>query len=219
MGHQNTEMDAESLQKVGRRRGGCLDVFLVMSVIFLFVAVAAVAVGGVMVVRDLQSELSSVRAIGPKLSGLTGNTPDSNYKMQNFAYLDATSSKLTNSTMQWDSVRFGPGQSVGSNFVFDKAHHSLKPKRAGVYFMYIELNFTCTFQCSPGLIRVEVGDKLTCDVKLPAVANSTPVSKKCWTVSKLPDSPKLITQMTVPKGLQHWKLELTGSGLGMFLVE
>ncbi|XP_022611385.1 uncharacterized protein LOC111229361 [Seriola dumerili] len=218
MGHQNTEMDAESLQKIGRRRGGCLDVFLVMSVIFLFMAVAAVAVGGVMVVGDLQSKLSSLRTIEPEMSALT-DTPGSNYKMHNFAYLEATSSKLTNSTMKWDSVSYGLGESVGSNFVFDKIHQSLKPERAGVYFMYIELNFTCTFQCNPGLIRVDVGDKLSCDVNLPAVANSTPVSKKCWTVSKLLDSPKLITQMTVPKGLQHWKLELTGSGLGMFLVE
>lgn len=37
-------MDVEALQEGGRRRGSCLDVFLVVSIMFLFAAVAAVAV-------------------------------------------------------------------------------------------------------------------------------------------------------------------------------
>lgn len=44
MGQQNTEKDVEALQKSGRRRGSCLDIFLVMSIILLFAAVVAVAV-------------------------------------------------------------------------------------------------------------------------------------------------------------------------------
>lgn len=59
MGHQDKEMDIESLQNSGRRRGSCLDVFLVGSIICLFVTVAAVAAGGLMVVMELRSELQS----------------------------------------------------------------------------------------------------------------------------------------------------------------
>lgn len=75
-------MDVESLQKTGRRRGSCLDVFLVGSTIFLLVAVAALAAGGVMVVMELRSELETTRpSSDPRTSRLTGDTPDSAYKV------------------------------------------------------------------------------------------------------------------------------------------
>ncbi|KAI4832073.1 hypothetical protein KUCAC02_015056 [Chaenocephalus aceratus] len=213
-------MDVESLQKSGRRRGSCLDVFLVGSTIFLLVAVAALAAGGVMVVMELRSELETTRpSSDPRTSRLTGDTPDSAYKMQNFAYLEAVSSKLQNSTMELSQIEYGAGLSVGSNFQFEEGTHSLKAKQVGYYFIYINLNLTCTYQCSAGLLSVRLGDKLTCEVELPALADTTPVSRKCWTVSRL-DGQKLFTQMTVPKeGLQNWRLELNTSGLGMFLVD
>lgn len=43
MGQHSVEIDEESLQKTGRRRSSCLDVFLVTSIIILFLAVVAVA--------------------------------------------------------------------------------------------------------------------------------------------------------------------------------
>lgn len=49
MGQHTAEIDVESLQRTGRQRRTCLDVFLVTSIIFLFLAVAAV-VG--MIVRE-----------------------------------------------------------------------------------------------------------------------------------------------------------------------
>ncbi|KAI3352936.1 hypothetical protein L3Q82_019509, partial [Scortum barcoo] len=239
-------MDVESLQKSDRRRGSCLDIFFILSIIFLFVAVAAVAVGGAMFVMEVRTKLESKRpAYEFATSRQTGSAPDPAYKVHNFAYLEATSSlrqnitreecnplfhhhlndlclsppagDLKTSTMQWAPVSYGAGNSVGSNFQFDKNQNSLKPVRVGTYFMYIELNFTCTFNCSEGLLIVHVDNKLTCEVKLPA--DSTSVSKKCWTVSQI-DGQRLLTQMTLPKeGLENWKLELTGSGFGMFLVD
>lgn len=214
-------MDAESLHKSDRRRrGSCLDAFLVVSVIFLFVAVTALAAGGVMVVLRLRSELESARpSVDIKMSRLTGDTPAPAYKMENFVHLEATSSELKNSTMPWAGVKYAAGGSVGSNFLFDEEQYTLKARQAGNYFMYIDLNFTCTYTCKAGLLRVHVGDKLTCDVELPEMADETPVSRKCWTVRKLEED-KLVTQMTVPEnGLPYWKLELRGSRLGMFLVD
>lgn len=212
-------MDVESLQKSGRRRGSCLDIFFILSIIFLFVAVAAVAVGGAMFVMEVRTKLESKRPTYAEFetSGQTGPAPEPVYKVQNFAYLEAISSELKTSTMQWAPVRYGAGKSVGSNFQFDENQNSLKPVRAGTYFMYIELNFTCTFNCRESLLLVHVNNKLTCEVKLPA--DSTSVSKKCWTVSQV-DGERLLAQMTLPeKGLENWKLELTGSGFGMFLVD
>ncbi|XP_029293796.1 uncharacterized protein LOC115012353 [Cottoperca gobio] len=220
MEHQNKEMDVESFQKSGRRRGSCLNVFLVMSIIFLLVAVTALAAGGVMVVMELRSKLESPRpSFEFKESRLTEDTPDPAYKMQNFAYLEAISSDLQTSTMQWTPVSYGAGKSLGSNFLFDAVQQTLKAKRVGTYFIYIDLNLTCTYNCNAGLLSVHVGDKLNCEVELPAMADTTPVSKKCWTVSRM-EGQTLATQMTVPKdGLKNWKLELIGSRFGMFLVD
>lgn len=121
--------------------------------------------------------------------------------------------------MSWDVVEHGNGTSKGSLFDFDPDHYSLQPKQAGAYFVYVSLNLTCTHRghCRPGRLTVQVGDKLTCDVHLRAEAAHE--TKKCWTVSHV-DRQKLLAQMTVPKsGLDNWKLELKGSGLGMFLVD
>lgn len=75
-------MDVESLQKSGRRRSGCLDAFVIASITFLFVAVAAVAIVGTMAVMELRSKLDSptqfkqVGTLHP-----TGDSPSSGYKV------------------------------------------------------------------------------------------------------------------------------------------
>lgn len=120
--------------------------------------------------------------------------------------------------MQLEPVPYAAGKSIGSNFEFDQLQNSLQPLQEGSYFMYIDLNLTCTYNCSAGILTVQVGDKLTCKVTLPSAANSKPVSKKCWTVKWI-NKEKLCTQMTVTEGVQNWKLELNSSGLGMFLVD
>ncbi|XP_023128156.2 uncharacterized protein LOC111569932 [Amphiprion ocellaris] len=214
MGQQSK--DAESLQESGRRRGSCLDIFLVVSVVSLFVTLTALTVGGLMVVMELRSELKTLRnqreLETPSLQ--TGALQAD--KMQNYAYLEAISIELRNSTMSWAEFMQGPWKSVGSNIDFDEKQHSLKLKQEGTYLMFIDLKVTCTSKCNAGLLRVRVGDKLTCELELPA--NSTTVSRKCWTVSRLSDE-KLFAQMTVSEGeLNYWKLESKGSGFGVFLM-
>lgn len=54
MGQHTAEIDEESLQKTGRRCRSCLDVFLVTSIVFLFLAVAAVAAVVGMIVMESQ---------------------------------------------------------------------------------------------------------------------------------------------------------------------
>lgn len=126
--------------------------------------------------------------------------------------------KLETTTMHWEAVPQGESSSVGRNFVFDKEQQSLRPLTAGTYFIYINLNLTCTHKCNAGLLTVYVGNKITCNVQLPELADSTPVYGQCWTVSRI-ENEKLISKMNVPKELNNWKLELTGSGFGMFLVD
>lgn len=214
MGQQSK--DVESLQESGRRRGSCLDIFLVVSVVSLFVTLTALTVGGLMVVMELRTELKTLRNTRePQTpSRLTGDPPAD--KMQNYAYLEAIPSELRNSTITWAEFKHGSWKSVGSNVDFDEKQHSLKPKQEGNYLMFIDLHVTCTSKCNAGLLRVHVGDKLTCELKLPT--NPVPVSRKCWTVSWLNDE-KLFAQMTVSEGeMNNWKLESNGSGFGMFLV-
>lgn len=220
MGNQDKQMDEESLQKSGSRRGRCLDTFLVVSIIFLSVAVIALAAGGVICVMKLTSELNSRT---PAYQGPTDSTADNyqTYKMQNFAYLRAVESKLKTGNMALEAFSYGDGMSVGSNFEFNPIQYSLKIKKEGTYFIYTDLNFTCTNICPKGVVTVSVSDKLTCEVELPerSEPSATPVSKRCWTVARI-EPEKLHTQMTVPEtGFSNWLLELKGSGLGVFLVD
>ncbi|XP_061588060.1 uncharacterized protein LOC133452616 [Cololabis saira] len=218
MAHQTPKLDVESLQTSERHRGKCLDIFLLTSVLFLFVAVTSLAVVGGMVVMRLQSNQEPRLHIIPEGSQrLTGHTPSPAYKMQNVAYLGAESSVLDNGTLKWATIKYGEGTSVGSNFEFNPNQHSLRPKQAGTYFIYISVNVSCSFKCKAGKLRLIVSDKLSCDVDL--TANTASVSKKCWTVTRL-NGEGLITSTIVPKeGLKDWKLELPGSQFGMFLVD
>lgn len=214
MGQQSK--DVESLQESGRRRGSCLDIFLVVSVISLFMTLTALTVGGLMVVMELRTELKALgKPREPHNPSPQIGAPQAD-KVQNYAYLEAISSELRNSTMSWDEFSHGPWKSVGNNIDFDKKQHSLQLKQEGTYLMFIDLKVTCNSKCNAGLLRVHVSDKLTCELELPA--NSVSVSRKCWTVSWLSDE-KLFAQMTVSEGeLNYWKLEGNGSGFGMFLV-
>ncbi|XP_041838178.1 uncharacterized protein LOC121637895 [Melanotaenia boesemani] len=220
MPQQNTEVDVESLQKCDRRRGSCLDVFLVSSVIFLFTAVAALAVAGVMVVKELRSQQRpSFQMPEFGTASLIGGTPSPAFKMQNFAYLEPTSAsiELLNATLNWTPVHYGEGTSLGSNYEFNNDQFSLKPRREGSYFMYINLKVTCIAKCKAGVLNLNVANKLTCDVELSA--HKTSVSKKCWTVSPLLGE-SMVIKMTVPEeGLQNWKLDMPDSSFGIFLVD
>lgn len=121
--------------------------------------------------------------------------------------------------MTWNVVQDGNGTSKGDLFEFNPAQNYVQPKQAGVYFIYVNLNLTCTHRghCEQGRLTVQVGDKLTCEVDLQG--NTTHVARTCWTVTQV-NTQKLLAQMSVSKdGLSNWKLELKGSGLGMFLVD
>ncbi|XP_077380848.1 uncharacterized protein LOC144020855 [Festucalex cinctus] len=217
LGQRPNDMDIECQQERSRDRVRCLDVCVVTSIIALFAALTAVAAVCVPVLITLQSkDLPNVHS-GNK--GEASTPIPTEYKMQNFAYLEADSSRLENSNVQWASVHYGAKKSVGSNFHFDANQRSLLPKHAGNYFMYLDLNLTCTSNnCGAGLLSVRVGDKLTCQVNLQK--GSLQESKKCWTVSWLDGKTPLLTHMTVPnEGLQDWKLELIGSNLVLLLLD
>lgn len=214
-------MDAESLQKSERRRGRCLDVFLVVSVVSLFAIVTALAVGGVICVMELRSKLDVVPqpAQSKPTFEASSQTGESSYKMQNFVYLQAKSSEVKNRTMLLRLIHHGEGTSMGNQYTFNEEQSSLMPKKEGTYFMYIQLNFTCTSICKKGVLTVTFGDKLTCEVKLPHKEDSTVETKKCWTVSQV-EGQRLNSQMTIKEGkLENWSLDLNTSGVGMFLVD
>lgn len=121
--------------------------------------------------------------------------------------------------MSWAVKEFGEGTSKGSLFDFYPGLQCLQPKREGMYFLYLNLNFTCTLRnyCSSGRLTVQVADKLTCEVDLRS--DEPRHTAKCWAVTHI-KSQKLLAHMIVPTtGLNNWKLELNSSGLGAFLVD
>lgn len=219
MSQQNPEVDAESLQKSARRRGNCLDVFLVTSVLFLFAAVVALAVAGVMVVKGLQPQpRPSFQMSEHAAASLMGGTPSPAFKMENFASLQPKSTELLNGTLNWTPIDYAAGKTIGSNYDFSEQQSTLKPKRDGTYFMYINVKVTCVAKCKAGILNLSVKDKLSCDVEL--AEGKTSVSKKCWTVSTLLEERSMVIEMTVPKtGLLNWALDINSSSFGVFLVD
>lgn len=131
-----------------------------------------------------------------------------------FVFLPPPAGLLENSTMEYSS------KSVGSNFIFNSEEHSLQPLRSGTYFLYLYLNVSCPNICKAGLLTVQVGNKLSCQVELPEVADSTPVNKKCWAVSKIEKEDILFTQITSSEERPvSWQLSSNGLGFGIFLVD
>ncbi|CAL9700568.1 unnamed protein product [Knipowitschia caucasica] len=218
------DMDVESQQRAPR--GRCLDCCLLVSVLVLFAGVAGVAGVGFLMIHDLQRMMNlrpppdhPLQPQLPQAAMNRGDAPERFFKMQNFAYLEATSSELKNHTMPLDVVSFLDAESVGSNFEWNPVDHSLRAKQGGSYFLYVELNVTCGWTCAAGVFRVQVGNSLSCTVDLPHSSSSEPVLRRCWTVSALATDSKLLLKMSLPHGpLPSWRLELRGSGVGMFLV-
>lgn len=125
-----------------------------------------------------------------------------------------------NCTMLFAERLHGESRSVGDYFRFNEDHSSLTPQREGNYFVYVNVNLTCVHKCSAGLLRLDVGGKMSCELRLPDKTDTAPVSKQCWTVQRL-GTEGLQTDMTVfSEGqLGDWMLELETSGWGMFLVD
>ncbi|XP_062311540.1 uncharacterized protein LOC134016152 [Osmerus eperlanus] len=222
-------MDVESLKNSARPRVRCLDVFLVVSVISLFLAVVAVAGLGTMAISELRLSVKSRSSVNVQPSWLTeagsqarlnSDSGSTVYKMQNFAYLRASTSEPQNSTLALSPVAYGSGSSVGSIYDYNTAQNILRLTRSSSYFLYLDLHLTCTARCPRGHLTVTVGEHLTCRVELPEWAESTPITRKCWVVTQMEADSRLVAQMTVPEqGAKLWRLDENHSGLGIFLVD
>lgn len=132
--------------------------------------------------------------------------------------------RLQNCTMLFAERLRDESCSVGDDFRFNEDHSSLTPQREGNYFVFVKVNLTCVHKCPAGLLRLDVGGKMSCELRLPDKADTALVSKQCWTVQRL-GTEGLQTDMTVfSEGqqdnyrLDNWRLELETSGWGMFLV-
>ncbi|XP_038834912.1 uncharacterized protein LOC120032802 [Salvelinus namaycush] len=222
-------MDVES-QKSARPRGRCLDVFLVGSIVLLFLTVATVVVLGTLALVKLRSEIG----VKPSVVDMQGTSethhgvprPLTAYKMQNVAYVQLTSAELENSTMSWAQVEHGQESSVGDQYRYNPQQHTLQTKQDGLYFLYLDLQLTCTAKCKRGTLVVQIeshrNEKLTCQVELPEWSVSNPVTtvtRKCWRVTRLDSKSQLMGHMVVQEAQDtFWKLVLNGSGMGVFLL-
>ncbi|KAL1005447.1 hypothetical protein UPYG_G00059260 [Umbra pygmaea] len=214
-------MDVESQMDSVRPRGRCLDIFLVGTVIFLFLTVSAGFVLGSGAIMQLQSKLDGLIPVPTEPL-----TTDPTYKMQNVAYIQPENSELKKGTMSWVAFNYGETSSVSNLYFYDNKQHTLRLKQDGYYFLYLDLNFTCTGKCLNVTLTINVTNNnknmLTCKVDLPkwSPGQMNTVTHKCWTVKQLTSNSKLLSHMEVSTDTEKalWKLEHSNSAMGVFLV-
>lgn len=232
--------DVESQSPATRSRSRCLDTFLVGSVIALFLMLGVTIAGALVFANRIERKLNE-RPSGESQSQPRSSVSDqpSSYKMQNFAYLEATKSELKNESMHWKPVNYGEIKTVGSLYNFNQIQHVLTVKEQGSYFLYVTLTFSCTHVCDPAQFdvtfpkdtspAVKSGDQhpspwLTCSVRLSQDKGreNASVTKTCWNVVTFPENENRLLAIAkiVLEGKQHnWKLELNHSGFGIFLID
>lgn len=132
--------------------------------------------------------------------------------------------ELKNGTMLWAPIKYRNSTTVGSEYSYDSKSAVLTIKQEGTYFLYTQLNLTCTGLCSSGSLSVTFeGDQrtelLSCSLHLPKVP-SHPIVEKCWTVvHRLLTGSKVIAKMHGRVSPSGWQLDLNHSGFGVFLVD
>ncbi|XP_026110185.1 uncharacterized protein LOC113083128 [Carassius auratus] len=218
--------DVESQSPAARSRGRCLDTFLTVSVIALFILFVGAGVGALCFAQHIEKKIDArpTRDLDGSADALVASTGNA-YKMQNFVYLRATESELKSGVMAWETFAYGKGQTIGSLYSYDIKQNVLNIKEKGSYFLYVQLNFTCTGQCTSGKFTVSFYNKhnseeLSCTVSLPEWKKETPHSQTCWRVATFPESEsRLMAKSWIEGTLNNWKLVMNDSGFGMFLVD
>ncbi|XP_051560135.1 uncharacterized protein LOC127444663 [Myxocyprinus asiaticus] len=223
--------DVESQSSGARSRSRCLDTFLTVSVIALFIMFIVALAAALLFVKHIESEMNArtTQDSDGQKGPLEMVAPGAAYKMQNFAYLRATNSQLKENVMEWESIPYGKGQSIGSMYSYEKNQRVLNVNEAGSYFLYVQLTFSCTHICPAGQFTTSFYNQdnkkqLTCTVSLPKMPDmngSLPVSRTCWHVITLPEQKSRLLAKTEfsEQTLNNWKLDLNDSGFGMFLVD
>ncbi|KAK2818322.1 hypothetical protein Q7C36_022255 [Tachysurus vachellii] len=222
--------DVESLQPVPRQRSRCLDVFLLCSVIILFVMVLSGLALGFWVIKDLRAEMKppfgQLEGIKSPIISDIPKTIESSYKAQNFAYFIPQTGEVKNASMLWKPIEYLNSSTIGSSYSFEPTNGVLTVNRDASYFLYTQLNLTCVHRCGKGTLSVTFENNkneelLTCSLHLPKMpSTSNHVVEKCWTViPHLVKGTRLNARMHGFVAPQGWSLDLNHSGFGMFLIE
>ncbi|KAF4118026.1 hypothetical protein G5714_000077 [Onychostoma macrolepis] len=221
--------DVESQSPAARPRSRYLDTFLTVSVIALFFMFMVTLAGALYFAKHIEDEINAraTRHVDGVTDSLVASIRDSGnaYKMQNFAYLRATESELKTGVMAWEPFAFGKGQTIGSLYSYEKKQNVLNINESGSYFLYVQLNFSCSGQCPSGQFTVIFSNKhnseeLTCTVLLPEWSKEMPHTQTCWRIVTFPENENRLMAKSQIKGtLDNWKLEMNDSGFGMFLVD
>ncbi|ROL54825.1 hypothetical protein DPX16_23277 [Anabarilius grahami] len=220
--------DVEGQSPAARSRSRCLDTFLTVSVIALFVMFAIALAGALWFAKHIENEINErkTRQLDGSADLLVAPMPVSAYKMQNFAYLRAIESELkSENVMAWESIQYGKGHTVGSLYTYDENQKVLNVKESGSYFLYVQLSLSCKGICQPGQFTVSFYNllnrkELTCTVSLPDGNGNEPVRRTCWRVVTFPENGnRLMAKSEIQGKLDNWTLEMNDSGFGMFLVD
>ncbi|KAG7460260.1 hypothetical protein MATL_G00219540 [Megalops atlanticus] len=214
-----TATDMESLQSRSGTGSRQMQTCLLVSVMTLFALLLGGTVTTAVLIRHIQTELAAIKATGAAEDpSRPARYHSSEYKMQNFAYLQANSGSLENATMQFSS------QSVGSGFSFDTTQHTLRPHSGGSFLLYMDLVYVSDPPRNRGSATVTVrvsgqdSTSLECRAQLRA-GDSEGRVHKCWRVMQLDSRRRLVANMEVQGEAGGWRLDTRHSGLGIFLVD
>ncbi|KAJ8254083.1 hypothetical protein COCON_G00206950 [Conger conger] len=211
-----TASDIESLQPRTRSGGRCLPAFLITSMITLFVLLAGVTFTAALFIRQLQTELANLTKTTHEQTGPSAQLSESQYKVQNFAFLRASSGVLNNVTMEWKNRSL---ETVGSGYTFSDVQHTLQPQAEGSYLLYLDLVLLCRDPpCSAingtVVVKSEREQLLECQFSAPQRR-----TEKCWQVVRVDKAHRLVAVMSVRGATDKWELDTEKSGMGMFLVD
>lgn len=130
---------------------------------------------------------------------------------------------VKNGSMEWESIAYGKSDTVGSRYSYNSNHHALTMKQEGTYFLYTQLQLSCTGICGNGSLSItfegeQTRELLSCSVQMKSHKTSV---NKCWTVvPHIPAKSRLMARMhtSFPPGTSL-SLDPDHSGFGVFLVD
>ncbi|KAL4648742.1 hypothetical protein GN956_G6852 [Arapaima gigas] len=197
----------------------CLDLFLVVSVLFLYVCVLGGAVYTALYLRlDRKVQVPPTADSPQNQQFFQPVTPQMN-KMQKVAFFHLETATVKNGEMvSWKAVEFIDIHSVGTFYLYDQNNYTLKVQKQGIYLLFISLKFKSTDATSKnekpsGKFTLDF-NKFHCQVDL----REGPV-QHCVDILFLSSNTQLLARMHVTNNSTYWKVDPNASKFGIILQE
>ncbi|XP_048846719.1 uncharacterized protein LOC125717618 [Brienomyrus brachyistius] len=203
------ESDMEALRPSTGKNSGSPSIWLLATVLVLFVTLIGGTVTVTLMVMEIRRELA----------GMNMTHPHNHSKVHQFSsILTPKDEHVKNITMMWE---LHPGQ---SGVTYSGNNGKIQVEHNGTYLMYLNLEVHCNLHssCSGASLTIRVIDqtktKLTCVVTLPPNVK-TVWANDCLSVVPLSAQEPLMAVMISTVENEEWKLIRKHSRLGLLPVD